>query len=206
MKTEKLSILSILLCALCIGLVAGAGAGNDHILPVTVVTAIVLIMARDKIAKRSDTTKRELSNNSLESDGRIGEYYTWPELNQFQYIVKSNSYQGTINQLLQLQENVSNHLVGYSDRPVILKAHLIPDNDHLYDKNAVRIDIHDRTVGYLNPEEAIIYRGCLNAKGISNQITVCNALIEKINDKVDNSLLIYRVKLDIQPFFDSKDK
>lgn len=195
MKPEKLSILSILLCALCIGLVAGAGAGNDHILPVTVVTAIVLIMARDKIAERSDTTKKELSNNGLESGSCIGEYYTWPELNQFQYIVKSNSYQGAINQLLKSQENVSNHPVGYSDRPVILKAHLIPDNDHLYDKNAVRIDIHDRTVGYLNPEEAIIFRACLNAQGVTDQITVCNALIEKINDKV-SSPFNYQVKLD----------
>lgn len=205
MKPEKLSILSILLCALCIGLIAGAGAGNDHILPVTVVTAIVLIMARDKITERGDTTKKELSNNDLESGDCIEKYYTWPELNQFQYIVKSNSYQGAINQLLKLQENVSNHPVGYSDQSVLLKAHLIPDNDHLYDKNAVRIDIHDRTVGYLNPEEAMIFRRCLYAQGISNQTTVCNALIEKINDKVDNSF-IYRVKLDIQPFFDSKDK
>lgn len=197
MKSEKLSILSIIIFALCVGLLAGAGAGNDHILPITLITAVVLIASRDKIAARSNAVSDELSNSDLQSNHHLENYYTWPELNQFQYEVKSNSYQGAINQLL--QENTSSPAAVSIDVPLILNAHLIPDGDHLYDKNAVRIDTHDRTIGYLSPEEALIFHRRLSQQGLTNQVTMCRVLIDKKRDKV-NKTDIYKVKLDIEPF------
>ena len=197
MKSEKLSILSIIIFALCVGLLAGAGAGNDHILPITLITAVVLIASRDKIAARSNAVSDELSNSDLQSNHHLENYYTWPELNQFQYEVKSNSYQGAINQLL--QENTSSPAAVSIDVPLILNAHLIPDSDHLYDKNAVRIDIHDRTIGYLSPEEALIFHQRLGQQGLTNQVTMCRVFIDKKRDKV-NKTDIYKVKLDIEPF------
>ena len=198
MKSEKLSILSLFVLALCIGLLAGAGAGNDHILPITLITAVVLIASRDKIAARSNVVNDGLSNGDLQSNHRLENYYTWPELNQFQYDVRSNSYQGAINQLL--QENTSFPATISIDVPLILNAHLIPDSDHSYDKNAVRIDIHDRAIGYLSPEEALIFHRRLSQQGLTNQVTMCKVLIGKKRDKV-NKTNIYEVKLDIEPFF-----
>ncbi len=197
MKSEKLSILSLFVLALCIGLLAGAGAGNDHILPVTLVSAIVLIASRDKIAARSNTVREGLNNDDLQSNHSLREYYIWPELNQFQYDVRSNSYQGAINQLL--LENVSNSSARSTDAQLILNAHLIPDSDHLYDKNAVRIDIDDRTIGYLTPAEALIFHGRLSQLGLPKQVTICKALIDKTS-KEANETNIHRVKLDIDSF------
>ncbi|MBK7352640.1 MAG: hypothetical protein IPI97_08320 [Nitrosomonas sp.] len=197
MKSEKLSILSIFIFSLCIGLLAGAGAGNDHILPVTLVTAIALTLSRDKIAARSNVDREELNNDDFQSNPHSGNYYTWPELNQFQYEVRSNSYQDAINQLL--QEDVSNSATMANDAPLILNAQLITDSEHLYDKNAVRIDIHVRTIGYLGPDEALAFHGRLNQRGLANQVTVCKALVYKKTDNA-NKNNIYGVKLDIEPF------
>ncbi len=197
MKSEKLSILSILIFALCIGLLAGAGAGTDHILPVTLITAAVLIASRDKISASSSIVRKELSVEDLQLNHRLGNYYTWPELNQFQYEVRSNSYQGVINRLL--QENASNLAKISIDTPLILNAHLIPDSDHLYDRNAIRIDIHDRSIGYLAPEEAPIMHERLNSLDLPNQVTMCKALIYKKSEKTGKNN-IYGVRLDIEPF------
>lgn len=56
-------------------------------------------------------------------------------------------------------------------------AILIPESDNKYDKNAVRIDVNELTVGYLSRNDAIIFRELLKANNLENQITICNATI-----------------------------
>ena len=78
----------------------------------------------------------------------------------------------------------------------ILTAHLILDNDNPCDSNAVRIDINNRTVGYMNREQALSSRRRLDEKALANQITTCNAIITG-NTEINGE---YGVKLDIAPF------
>lgn len=59
------------------------------------------------------------------------------------------------------QANIEHFCAGGSN--VELTADLVPENDNRHDKNAVRVDIGGRIVGYLSREDAEIYREMLNA-------------------------------------------
>jgi hypothetical protein len=56
-------------------------------------------------------------------------------------------------------------------------ARLLLEDKNPYDKNAVRVEIRGKTVGYLNPEEAVSCREQLSARGAPHGIGQCQALI-----------------------------
>lgn len=192
-QKPQLSILSILILSLFIGLIVGAGIDPSHIFPVALITAIVLLINRNKIAARetaapsSDRTQQ----NILPAEG----YYAWPERGHFAVAIATESYQDAIRPLA--QENAINPEQG-SATSIPLKAHLIPDNDTPYGSGTVRVDIHNRTVGHLNHEQARRFHRRLDEKKLSHPITTCSAIITGDN-AINGKPPIYGVKLDIEP-------
>lgn len=192
-QKSELGILPILIISLFVGLIAGAGVDKSHILPVAIVVAIILFIKRKNIvAEEADT----LSGNDAEIAERTtdGEY-VWPKLDQFAFSVAAESFQSAISQLAQENVDRDDNSVFKTD---ILKAQLIPENDNPYDSNAVRIDINNRSVGYLNRDQALRFRRRLDELGLSNQVTSCNAVIVK-NERVNENKNVFDVKLDIAP-------
>ena len=187
-----MSLLSILAFSLIFGLMAGASVDKSHILPVALITAIILYVSRDKIAARE---LKALSHaDSQQNTNKANSYYAWPELGQFAFAVDGESFQDAIKLLLQENAIASDEDSVLKSR--ILSAHLILDNDNPCDSNAVRIDINNRTVGYMNREQALSFRRRLDEKALANQITTCNAIITGTVE-VNSG---YGVKLDIAPF------
>ena len=114
-------------------------------------------------------------------------------MGQFAFAIAAESFQGAIKQLL--QENAITPDEDSALKAHILIAHLIPDNDNSYDSNAVRIDVNNRTVGYLNREQALSFRRRLDEKALANQITTCYAIITESSEENEKN----NVKLDIEP-------
>lgn len=56
-------------------------------------------------------------------------------------------------------------------------ARLILEDKNPLDKNAVRVEIRGKAVGYLNPEEAVSCRERLRARGTPNAKGQCQAVI-----------------------------
>lgn len=187
-----MSLLSILVFSLSLGLMAGASVDKSHILPVALISAIILYISRDKIAAR-EVPALPHADSQQNTDTASG-YYAWPELGQFAFAVDGESFQDEINQLL--QENAITPDENSTLKTHILTAHLIPDNDNHHNSSAVRVDINSRTVGYFNREQTLGFRRRLDEKGLSNQVTACNAIIA-VNTEVASK---YGVKLDIAPF------
>lgn len=187
-----MSIFSILVLSLFLGLIVGAGVDKSQILPIALVSAVILFVNRNKIGT-SDTTL-QADYNLQQGIASSKNYYTWQESGQFTFKVTSKSFQGAIQQLLQKNTVFSD--VNSIPKEHILQAYLIPDNDHPYNNNAIRIDIDNHTVGYLSLDEALNFRARLEKKGLSNQITLCRAIITEgaeMNDKTPS----YNVWLDI---------
>lgn len=191
-----MSLLAILSFSLIFGLMAGASVDKSHILPVTLISAIILYVSRDKIAARESATQ---SNDDSQPNANITEgYYAWPELGQFAFAIDGESFQSAIKQLLQ-----ENAIAPDEDSVLethILTAHLIPDNDNFHDSNAVRVGINNRTVGHLTHEQALDFRHRLDEKKLSNQITTCSAIIIVGDNDENGKSLSYGVRLDIEPF------
>ena len=74
---------------------------------------------------------------------------------------------------------------------------LVIDNKTDSNKNAVRVEIRGRLVGYLNLEDTIRYRRYLNAKGKPKAHGQCRALIKGGWVNSDGSQGPYYVALDI---------
>ncbi len=73
------------------------------------------------------------------------------------------------------------------------KAELHYENNNSYDKQAIRVDINGKTVGYLTPEDARLYRKKIKKTGHEGITILCNAVIvggKKIGlfDKTDFSV------------------
>ena len=75
-------------------------------------------------------------------------------------------------------------------------ATLVLENNNRYDKNAVRVEIQGKPVGYLSREVAVLYRQQIRAGGKPKAIGECQALI-KGGWKRDNNVGAYGVWLDI---------
>lgn len=193
-QKPKISILSILTVSLFIGLIVGAGVDKSHILPVTLIAAVILFINRHKIAD-SDTPIR--TNSNTQPHINPANPYAWPELGEFACTISAEPYQHTLQQLT--QENTFDPEEDSDPIPHILEAHLIPDNSNPFDSDVVRINIHDRAVGYLSRKQARGFLRKLNEKGLSNQITICNAIITK-NDEMNSKKPGYGVRLDIEIF------
>lgn len=193
-ETQGLSILSILVYSLFLGLIVGAGVDKSHILPVALIAAVILYLNRNKIGVESRSSQTE--DDSPQASNPAENYYAWPEPGKFAFELTAASYQGAIKQLM--QENPSNPAKDSDSRMNTQIAHLIPDNNNPYDNSAIRVDIHDRTVGLLNREQARSFHRRLDEKGLSNRITTCNAIIT--GGEMNGKILDYGVKLDIEPF------
>ncbi|MBA2483181.1 MAG: hypothetical protein H0V39_01940 [Nitrosomonas sp.] len=193
-KKSELGILPILIISLFVGLIAGAGADKSHILPVAIVVAIILFIKRKTIVAEEAARS---SGNDIEIAERTTEgVYVWPKLDQFAFSVAAESFQRAISQLAHENDDRDDNP---DIKTNILNAQLIPENDNPYDSNAVRIDINNRSVGYLNRDQALRFRHRLDELGFSNQLTSCHAIIVK-KEKVNDNKNVYEVKLDIVPF------
>lgn len=56
-------------------------------------------------------------------------------------------------------------------------AHLVPEDKTAQDKNAVRVEIRGRQVGYLTPNAAVQFHRQLKAKNMPNANGQCQAVI-----------------------------
>jgi hypothetical protein len=56
-------------------------------------------------------------------------------------------------------------------------AWLIPEEKNPHDKNAVRVEIRGKVVGYLHPRDASLFRHQRTTKGLPNAIGQCQAII-----------------------------
>ncbi|QOJ23073.1 MAG: hypothetical protein HRU78_04955 [Gammaproteobacteria bacterium] len=185
-----ISIGSILGLSLFLGLITGAGAGVSLILPVTLISAIILYFKRDKIAAATETGKSAHHTGKPAHD-----LYAWPELGHFSCAVAARPYQNAIQQLA--QENGIDLENGSTTQSQVFKAHLIPDNSNPYDTDFVRININNRAVGYLDHRLARSFLDQLEEKGLSEQVTVCSAILTR-NYEADGNKTRYGVRLDIE--------
>lgn len=184
-----ISVASILGLSLFLGLIVGAGAGVSQILPVTLISAIILYFNRDKIAT-SGTPEKGARKSAKPAQGT----YVWPELGQFACTISTGPYQQAIEQLV--QENDIDFKNAAAAQPHILRAYLIPDNSNPYDSDMIYVSINDRTVGYLDREQARNFHRKLEEKKLSNQVTACGAVVAVIGDGVVNGG--YSIRLDIE--------
>ena len=184
-----ISIASILGLSVFLGLITGAGAGVLLILPVTLISAFILYFNRDKIAA-SGAPEKDARKSAKAAQGT----YVWPELDQFACTISTAPYQKTIEQLV--QENGIDFENTATAQSRILKAHLLPDDSNPYDSDMVRVCINGRTIGYFDHQPARSFLDQLEEKGLSGQVTICNAMITQ-NVDADGEKIRYGVKLDI---------
>jgi hypothetical protein len=78
-------------------------------------------------------------------------------------------------------------------------ATLLPEDDNPHDKMAVGVYIGGRQVGHLSRDDARSFRRRLSAKGISKQLTTCNATIRG-GGIVNGKPALYGVWLDMKTF------
>lgn len=185
-----ISIASILGLSVFLGLITGAGAGVSLILPVTLISALILYFNRDKIAASGAPEK--VARKSAKA---VQGTYVWPEFGQFACTISTQPYQQAIEQLA--QENGIDFENTATAQSRILKAHLMPDDSNPYDSDMVRVSINNRTVGYFDHQPARSFLDQLEEKGLSGQVTICNAMITKSVD-ADGKRIRYGVKLDIE--------
>lgn len=182
-QKPKISILSILLLSLFFGFIVGAGTDKMHILPVTLVAAVILYTNREKIAAQSTAQKPHASSKPDPQP-----HFTWPQNNRFDCIVTARPYQQVIRQIVQQQN---------AGTPVpVLQACLIPDESNPFDSDMVYVSIRGHTVAFLDREQAQHFRSLLKEKGLSDQITLCNAMISTI-DAGESGDSQYIIKLDL---------
>jgi hypothetical protein len=76
-------------------------------------------------------------------------------------------------------KNLKNLCGGYSKdgSHINEKAVLHYENNNAYDKQAIRVDINGKTVGYLTPEDARLYRKKIRKIGHEGITVLCNAVI-----------------------------
>ncbi|MBY0498977.1 MAG: hypothetical protein K2P74_05085 [Nitrosomonas sp.] len=191
-QKSEISILALLIMSLFIGLIAGAGLDKFYILPIAIISAVILISNRNKIA--SAVQPEKISRQHIKP---VENNYIWPESGQFACIIATAPYQQVLQQLA--QENAINPDENPITKTHILKAHLIIDNSNPFDSDVVHIDIAGHTVYYLNREESISFRRRLREKGVCNQIITCNAIISG-SSETNKEPFRYTVKLDIEPF------
>lgn len=191
-----MDIVSTIIISLIIGLIAGAGVNTDFILPVMACAAVVIYTTRNKVASASETPHQ--SGYSKQKIDPAENYFTWPERGEFDFtIVQEPGHQEAIRKLVEEAALNPGTKPDYKATN-ILTAYLIPDNDNIYDSNAVQVDIHNRTVGYLSRSDAYSFRHRLAIKNLSSQITICRAIIIRDN-RVTGESPSYDVRLDIEP-------
>jgi hypothetical protein len=80
---------------------------------------------------------------------------------------------------------------------VEVKALLIPDDNNPHDSEAVRVDIQDETVGYLDRETARSYRERMAEAELTGVVLRCDAIIVGGWDRGGGDRGHFGVKLDL---------
>ncbi|MEM7280556.1 MAG: hypothetical protein AAF438_02830 [Pseudomonadota bacterium] len=84
-------------------------------------------------------------------------------------IVGESNYQDTLDRLVEQKK--------HHDEPLVYKASLLYESDNPYDKNAVKVEIDQMIVGYLNRENAKYYRSQMTELGYEGYVVRCDAKI-----------------------------
>ena len=80
---------------------------------------------------------------------------------------------------------------------LVVEAFLVPEDDNPHDSAAVRIDIQDETVGYLDRTTARSFREQMAEVGASGMAAKCNAIIVGGWDRGGGDRGHFGVKLDL---------
>jgi hypothetical protein len=113
--------------------------------------------------------------------------YRWPSLGRFEFeVVGESNYQSAIKS------------IAASSAQCL--ASIVPEDNNKFDQLAVRIDIQNKTVGYMSKDGARSFRKLLSSKKISGKVTSCDAAIIGGFVLRDGSKASYGVTLDIKPF------
>lgn len=92
------------------------------------------------------------------------------------------------------ESNYQHNISPLEDRDDLI-AVLVPEKNNPYDKNAVRVEIDRKTVGYLSRDDAVSFRGKLKRKSMTGQATKCKAYITGGHMK-NGQKMSYGVELD----------
>jgi len=107
-----------------------------------------------------------------------------------QPIVGESNYQEALGKICGRRSKEGEHR--------IVEARIIPDDKNKHDKNAVRIEIQGRVVGYIEGDDAPAYRARLKREGRAHATVACPAMI-KGGWKRGKDVGHYGVWLDIAP-------
>lgn len=153
--------------------------------------AVIVVLRYVIVIKRSDGTVLFGAEAPTRQAPAIA--FDWPALGDYDFeVVGESHYQGA------LQSLAGDHGNRSPDKEC--QAVIIPEDNNRYDKNAIRIDIDGRTIGYLSRDDAPRFRRRLGAKKIGIQPTRCNAMIVGGYLKKSGERTSYGVRLDIKPF------
>jgi hypothetical protein len=128
----------------------------------------------------------EMKGNSTSSGASV---LQWPALGRFEFpVVGESNYQSAIQSIA--EASASEQCI----------AVIVPEDNNKFDQLAVRIDIQNKTVGYMSKDDARSFRKLLSSKKISGKVTSCDAAIIGGFVLRDGSKASYGVTLDIKPF------
>lgn len=197
----RMSLLAIFGLSLSMGLIAGAGINETFIVPVTVCAAAILYFSKNKIATQEVSWQGNQHMDHCVTIDQTKTYFAWPERKKFDCRVSGELYSDHIHQLIydiqtgheSFQIRSEGHIEIF-----LLTAYLIPFD------SKVRIIIRNKILGALTQENSVAFRLRLEKQNLQQQITTCQAIIQK-NVLVEEEALIFRVLLDIEPFRDQMD-
>jgi hypothetical protein len=102
--------------------------------------------------------------------------------------------------------NLSRICGGYTENGVenFQTASLVHEDDNQYDKNAIRVEISGKIVGYLSRSDAMNYREHMHLNGHTGLTATCRAKITGGWDRGNNDIGDFGVTLDLpQDFIES---
>lgn len=153
---------------------------------ITIITLIFVAFLITKIYKTPKTTASNGSENAKAGSKKItskppskppkpalpiplsNSCYHWEPVDDWFLVVGESHYQGALATLAGKPEKFEN---------IKQYAAIIPDDKNPHDNKAVRIEIDDKTVGYLSRDEARSFRRRLSSKKLTGKITSCDCLI-----------------------------
>ena len=198
----RMSLLAIFGLSLSMGLIAGAGINETFIVPATVCAAAILYFSKNKIATQEVSWQGNQRMDHCVTIDQTKTYFAWPERKKFDCQVSGELYSDHIHQLIHDIQTDHESFQIRSEGHIeifLLTAYLIPFD------SKVRIIIRNKILGALTQENSEAFRLRLEKQNLQQQITTCQAIIQK-NVLVEEEALIFRVLLDIEPFSDQMDR
>lgn len=156
----------------------------------SIVKLFLIPILKSATHSKNNSSLKQNNGNSINHDIA----FQWPSLGTFEFdVVGEGNYQNSIASI------VDDYDEGTSVE--IFKAILIPENQNKFDSMAVRVEINNKTVGYMSKDDARSFRRRLSSKKIGIKITSCNAEFIGGFIKPDGTRANYGVRLDIKPFY-----